>query len=875
MPGRPSPARRRSSWVLLVLPLVVGGLGTAVAASEESGPGDGDAARNAAADMARALAREEMRQRHPIDRLKLGELGVPDLIGGVLSAPVTDGAFAGAVIRFVELNKAAFGLESPASDLQVRAVERDELGMTHVRLRQHYRDLPVMYGDLRAHFSAEHILRRVNGVIFPDIALETTPAISAEVARAQVAAELSVDPRAMAADLVVSRFNESYHLVWLVRARVQTPPGRWEYCVNALTGEVMARTNRITYETLTPETVFAAVVPAGPAIGIGVGVLGNEQAHIDTYFDDSSYLMVDYTRQANTNVHGHNGAMPDTSTIRTYRFDGQLPGQLLEDEDNIWGELDQAAAVDAHVYAGMVYDFLLANTERNGFDNQGSSLVSTIADASCQNNAYWDGTQVSYCTVSSQYRAMSGSLDIVAHEWGHAVTEHASNLVYAREPGALNESFSDMMGVRLLFARGTPSWRIGEGFNGTGFRDMAYPRTFGHPDCYRCAGWINVENCVPSESNDFCGVHINSGVANKMFYLLSAGGTHNGRTVTGIGIDSAFKIMSRANSFYWTETSDLEDGKSGSISAAEDLDPTGHFARETQLAWEAVLVGVPANVPPVADPGGPYTGQVGSLVAFDGTGSYDPDGTITSYVWDFGNGNIGEGPMAFQVYAAEGSYTITLLVTDDIGAHTIGTTTAAIGPPSAVGLTSFNVVQSGDGVDISWRTAFEENHAGFHLHRREPPQKGFTRITARLLPAGDGGRTYEHADRTVAPGRTYAYRLEAVDLRGESQFFDLGGVTIVRRAPAAPALHAIRPNPFNARTTIDFELPAAARVTLRIYDGAGRLVRLMLDADLGAGIQSIEWDGRGHTGRPLDSGVYFCRLEAGSQVLTTKVVLVQ
>lgn len=76
----------------------------------------------------------------------------------------------------------------------------------------------------------------------------------------------------------------------------------------------------------------------------------------------------------------------------------------------------------------------------------------------------------------------------------------------------------------------------------------------------------------------------------------------------------------------------------------------------------------PQNKPPVADAGGPYTATTGVMVTFDGSGSSDPDGTIASYAWNFGNGSTGSGVNAGTTYTNPGSYTVTLTVTDNGGA---------------------------------------------------------------------------------------------------------------------------------------------------------------------------------------------------------------
>jgi PKD repeat protein len=84
------------------------------------------------------------------------------------------------------------------------------------------------------------------------------------------------------------------------------------------------------------------------------------------------------------------------------------------------------------------------------------------------------------------------------------------------------------------------------------------------------------------------------------------------------------------------------------------------------------------NQPPVSDPNGPYTGTEGAAMTFSGSGSYDPDGSIISFAWDFGDGNTGTGESPAYTYAQNGTYNVTLVVTDNEGATDTNTTTATI-----------------------------------------------------------------------------------------------------------------------------------------------------------------------------------------------------
>lgn len=93
--------------------------------------------------------------------------------------------------------------------------------------------------------------------------------------------------------------------------------------------------------------------------------------------------------------------------------------------------------------------------------------------------------------------------------------------------------------------------------------------------------------------------------------------------------------------------------------------------------------------------------------------------------------------------------------------------------------------------------------------------------------------------------------------------------------PAKHALHAGRPNPFRAGTTIVFDLPRAESARLAVYDVRGRLVVTLLDDRVAPGFHRREWNGLGRDGRRLSSGVYFVRLETESFAATRKVVLLE
>lgn len=201
----------------------------------------------------------------------------------------------------------------------------------------------------------------------------------------------------------------------------------------------------------------------------------------------------------------------------------------------------------------------------------------------------------------------------MAHEFSHLVTNSTANLEYAGESGALNEAFSDMMGISVKkYVKGDEtSWLIGgDGLmlNYSNMRDMANPENSmdgegACPSTYCDDNWVDTEDV--SEENDNGGVHTNSGVANKWYYLLSDGdeGVNNDGfeyDVKGIGIEKARQIAYRALAFYASEESQYADFRMCTLQAADDLYGEGEEKKNVADAWDAVGVYDGEN-PPMLD----------------------------------------------------------------------------------------------------------------------------------------------------------------------------------------------------------------------------------------------------------------------------------
>lgn len=260
------------------------------------------------------------------------------------------------------------------------------------------------------------------------------------------------------------------------------------------------------------------------------------------------------------------------------------------------------AAVQAHWGAEQTHAYFLQKHSRNSYNGTGGKLISYVHYSNNYVNAFWDGVRMTYGDGDGQNYGPLVSLDICAHELTHGVTEYTANLIYQNESGALNESFSDIFGEAVEnFSTGSNDWLMGDqiGFGGSGgaIRNMANPNQFSDPDTYNGTYWY-------TGSGDNGGVHINSGVQNKWFYILTVGesGTNdlgNSYSVTGIGMEKAAEIAYRNLSVYLNQNSTYTNARAGAIQAAIDLYGAGSNEEiQTTNAWYAVGVGA-AWAPPI------------------------------------------------------------------------------------------------------------------------------------------------------------------------------------------------------------------------------------------------------------------------------------
>ncbi|MFC2054206.1 M4 family metallopeptidase [Chloroflexota bacterium] len=247
-----------------------------------------------------------------------------------------------------------------------------------------------------------------------------------------------------------------------------------------------------------------------------------------------------------------------------------LPGTQCFNESGSVGGTPSSDCTSAYSFTGDTYDYFSSSFGRDSFDNNGAVMRTSVRYGN-QANAFWNGSQ----TVFGPGFATK---DVVSHEWAHGVTQHSANLVYSYQSGALNESMSDIFGAMV----DRDDWSMGEDTPIGAIRSLQDPTLYGDP------GKVS-DSQFYCGHNDNGGVHINSGVPNHAAYLMSDGGSYNGRTISGIGRNRTEQIFYRALTVYFSSTTGFNQAYTTLRSACADLyGSSSTYCTNTTNALQAV-----------------------------------------------------------------------------------------------------------------------------------------------------------------------------------------------------------------------------------------------------------------------------------------------
>jgi Zn-dependent metalloprotease len=205
-------------------------------------------------------------------------------------------------------------------------------------------------------------------------------------------------------------------------------------------------------------------------------------------------------------------------------------GVLVRSEGQ--AKVSDVAVDEAYDGLGATFDFYLAAYDRNSIDDEGLPLKAYVHYGQKYDNAFWDGSEMVFGDGDGDlFERFTIAVDVIGHELTHGVTEDEAGLVYSNQSGALNESISDVFGSLVKqYAKkqsaADADWLIGEGLftknvQGRALRDMANPGTAYDDD-------VLGKDPQPAQMSDYVntnqdngGVHLNSGIPNRAFYLAA------------------------------------------------------------------------------------------------------------------------------------------------------------------------------------------------------------------------------------------------------------------------------------------------------------------------------------------------------------------
>ncbi|HNP34683.1 MAG TPA: M4 family metallopeptidase [Woeseiaceae bacterium] len=300
---------------------------------------------------------------------------------------------------FVSRNAQAFGLRVASSDLKLRTTKRDSLGHTHVSFTQEYAGIPVFGADLKVHFDAAGEISVINGTLIPDIDVSMAPSRSESYAES--VAVNYVKPKK---NNVAMSANRSRLIIFR------------EGLAKGVPGD-----NHLAYE-----------------VEVGNGVDVREFVYVDAHTGKVIDQITGTPDALNRRAYDGLGlpVVPPSYPGAPFWVEGApFPTGTLEADNMI-------------IASKETYDLFANAFGRDSFDGAGATMDSIFNRGYSCPNASWNGTFISFCpglTVD----------DVTGHEWGHAYTEYTDNLIYQWQPGALNESYSDVVGETVDRLNGT------------------------------------------------------------------------------------------------------------------------------------------------------------------------------------------------------------------------------------------------------------------------------------------------------------------------------------------------------------------------------------------------------------------------------------
>ena len=473
--------------------------------------------------------------------------------------------------------------------------EKDEFGFTHYRFQQVYKNRKVIYGEYFLHGKVPELVNTANGRIIKGINAAQSASISEQAALQSALkfmnakrylwqnADLEKDLKRQLNSNTASYFPQG-ELVYAPANNEGTYNAAdyklaWQFKIYTEDPNIAAKV--VYVDALTGKIIHHADISMNCAGATG-GSSFNGNVSFSTELNGGSYRSHNDCQATDIYVYNCNG--------------GVAANNFYTDADNSWTLASQQSGVQAQWGALMTYNYFIGQHSRASWDGASGDMIAYNNAFAGSNNACWGCTGNSAIFYAGSTAASTddwNTNDIVGHEFTHGVIQSSANIVLTNEPGAINESISDIFGEMVEswsegncdFLVGADRGAIRSFINPSAFSDYGGPM----PDTYLGTGWY-------TGAVDNGGVKHNSSVMNHWFYLLSEGGSGAndfGATysVTGITRFKARLILYRALTVYMNTTTSFIDARKATLQAAFDL--YGQCSPEIIAvgdAWHAVGV---------------------------------------------------------------------------------------------------------------------------------------------------------------------------------------------------------------------------------------------------------------------------------------------
>ena len=530
----------------------------------------------------------------------------------------SNNSIAYACFEYLNALKAEISIIDPSHEFTIEKTEKDDLGQIHVKMQQIYNNVPVYGSEVILHIVNGEITH-FNGSYYPTPQINNfTPNLNVEnavnitvndIKNLTTYRNLSENDKQLLKysdpeyELVIYHKNRNIkneELAWHITLRPNFIE-RWEYFIDAQTGEIIHKYNNTCSD--------------GPVTANAVDLNGTTRT-IHTYLNLGTYYMIDASQ---TMYNSSQSNMPNdpVGTIWTLNANNTSSSNFnvtqISSTNNTW---NIPASVSAHYNAYTTYNYYKNTHSRNSLNNLGGNIISIInvteSDGSSMENAYWNGQVACFGNGGSTFKPLAGSLDVAAHEFGHAVVSNTANLEYQDQSGAINETFADISGAMV----DRSDWLIGEDilnsssyFPTGALRDMSNPHNGGSSFSDACYQPANLSEMYTG-TQDNGGVHINSGIGNYAYYLYA----------TAVTKEKAEKVFYRALTTYLTKSSQFIDLRLAVIQSAVDLYGSGS-TEETEAKNAFNQVGITDGQ------GGDYTSDLQINPGQDYLLSYDVNTT--------------------------------------------------------------------------------------------------------------------------------------------------------------------------------------------------------------------------------------------------------